>query len=124
MYSPFTLFADACTPDAEDALAFDSAVSQYMTNKSAENKTKVAAFFNKWIAVNKGLNELSANAPLVQPILPLSKKLNDVSEQLLLVLDNKSTLKTDDLKTLIEQCNTKDHADVELAVYKSLLKLI
>ena len=124
MYSPFTLFADACTPDAEDALAFDSAVSQYMTNKSAENKTKVAAFFNKWIAVNKGLNELSANAPLVQPILPLSKKLNDVSEQLLLVLDNKSTLKTDDLKALIEQCSTKDHADVELAVYKSLLKLI
>ena len=124
MYSPFTLFADACTPDAEDALAFDSAVSQYLTNKSAENKTKVAAFLNKWIAVNKGLNELSANAPLVQPILPLSKKLNDVSEQLLLVLDNKSTLKTDDLKALIEQCNTKDHADVELAVYKSLLKLI
>lgn len=124
MYSPFTLFADACTPDAEDALAFDSAVSQYLTNKSAENKTKLAAFFNKWIAVNKGLNELSANAPLVQPILPLSKKLNDVSEQLLLVLENKSTLKTDDLKALIEQCNTKDHADVELAVYKSLLKLI
>jgi hexosaminidase len=124
MYSPLTLFADACTPDAEDALAFDSAVSQYLTNKSAENKTKVAAFFNKWIAINKGLNELSANAPLVQPILPLSKKLNDVSEQLLLVLHNKSTLKTDELKALIEQCNTKDHADVELAVYKSLLKLI
>ncbi|PWB23518.1 beta-N-acetylhexosaminidase [Flavobacterium sp. HTF] len=124
MYSPFTLFADACTPDAQDALAFDGAVSQYLTNKSAENKTKLSAFFTKWIAVNKGLNELSANAPLVQPILPLSKRLNDVSEQLLLVLDNKSTLKTADLKALIEQCNTKDHADVELAVYKSLLKLI
>ncbi|RZJ53612.1 MAG: beta-N-acetylhexosaminidase [Flavobacterium sp.] len=124
MYSPFTLFADACTPDAKDALAFDAAVTQYLANKSPENKTKVASFFNKWITVNKGLNDLSANAPLVQPILPLSKKLNDVSEQLLLVLDNKSTLKADDLKALIEQCNTKDYADVELAVYKSLLKLI
>ncbi|MDR7212459.1 family 20 glycosylhydrolase [Flavobacterium piscis] len=124
MYSPLTLFADACTPDAKDALAFDTAVNQYLGNKSPENKAKVAAFFNKWIAVNKGLMELSVNAPLVQPILPLSKKLSDASQQLLLVLDNKPTLKAEELKNLIEQCNTKDHADVELAVYKSLKKLI
>jgi hexosaminidase len=124
MYSPFTLFADACTPDAKDALAFDEAVTQYMANKTPENKTKVAGFLNKWIAVNKGLVELSSTAPLVQPILPLSKKLNDASQELLLVLDNKSTLKSEDLKSLIEQCNTKDHADVELAVYASLKKLM
>ncbi|MEO6175762.1 MAG: beta-N-acetylhexosaminidase [Flavobacterium circumlabens] len=124
MYSPLTLFADACTPDAKDALAFDDAVSQYLANKSPENKAKVAAYLNKWIAVNKGLNELSSNAPLVQPILPLAKKLNDISEQLLLVLDNKSTLKAEDLQKLVEECDSKDHADVELAVYKSLKKLI
>ncbi|KUJ62794.1 beta-N-acetylhexosaminidase [Flavobacteriaceae bacterium CRH] len=124
MYSPLTLFADACTPDAKDALAFDDAVTKYLANKTPENKTKVAGFFNKWIAVNKGLNELSANAPLVQAILPLSKKLTDASQELLLVLDNKPTLKAEDLKKLIEQCNTKDHADVELAVYNSLKKLI
>lgn len=124
MYSPFTLFADACTPDAKDALSFDEAVTQYQANKTAENKAKVASFLNKWIAVNKGLVELSSTAPLVQPILPLSKKLNDASQELLLVLDKKSTLKSEDLKTLIEQCNTKDHADVELAVYASLKKLI
>lgn len=124
MYSPFTLFADACTPDAKDALAFDEAVTQYLANKTSENKAKVAGFLNKWIAVNKGLVELGSNAPLVQPILPLSKKLNDASQALLLVLDNKSTLKSEDLKSLIEQCNTKEHADVELAVYESLKKLI
>lgn len=124
MYSPFTLFADACGPDAKESLAFDDAVNQYLASKTPENKEKVAAFFNKWIAVNKGLIELSANAPLVQPILPLSKKLNDASQELLLVLDNKSTLKADDLKNLIEQCSTKDHADVELSVYASLKKLI
>ena len=33
-------------------------------------------------------------------------------------------LKKEDLKALIEQCNTKDHADVELSVYESLKKLI
>ncbi|WP_281310317.1 beta-N-acetylhexosaminidase [Flavobacterium flavigenum] len=124
MYSPFTLFADACTPDAKDALAFDDTVKQYLANKTPENKAKVAAFFNKWIALDKELNDLSANAPLVQPILPLAKKLSDASQELLQVLDNKSTLKSQDLKTLIEQCNTKDHADVELAVYTSLKKLI
>ena len=124
MYSPFTLFADACTPDAKESLAFNDAVTQYLANKTEDNKAKVASFFNKWIAVNKSLIELSANAPLVQPILPLSKKLSDASQELLLVLDNKSTLKAADLKSLIEQCNTKDHADVELSVYESLKKLI
>lgn len=124
MYSPFTLFADACTPDAKESLAFNDAVTQYLANKTEDNKAKVASFFNKWIAVNKSLIELSANAPLVQPILPLSKKLSDASQELLLVLDNKSTLKAVDLKSLIEQCNTKDHADVELSVYESLKKLI
>ncbi|UUF13920.1 MULTISPECIES: beta-N-acetylhexosaminidase [Flavobacterium] len=124
MYSPLTLFADACTPDAKESLAFNDAVTQYLANKSEENKAKVASFFNKWITLNKGLIELSANAPLVQPILPLSKKLSDASQELLLVLDNKSTLKAADLKSLIEQCNTKDHADVELSVYESLKKLI
>jgi hexosaminidase len=123
-YSPFTLFADACTPDAKDALAFDDAVAKYLASKTPENKVKVAAFFIKWIALNKELNDLSANAPLVQPILPLAKKLSDASQELLQVLDSKSTLKSQDLKSLIEQCNTKDHADVELAVYASLKKMI
>ncbi|WP_291153769.1 beta-N-acetylhexosaminidase [Flavobacterium sp. UBA7680] len=124
MYSPLTLFADACTPDAKESLAFNDAVTQYLANKTEENKAKVASFFNKWITLNKGLIELSANAPLVQPILPLSKKLSDASQELLLVLDKKSTLQAADLKSLIEQCNTKDHADVELSVYESLKKLI
>ncbi|KAF2328563.1 beta-N-acetylhexosaminidase [Flavobacterium daemonense] len=124
MYSPLTLFADACTADAKDALTFNDAVTQYVANKTPENKAKVQSFLTKWITVHKGLNELSANAPLVQPFLPLAKKLSDASEQVLLVLDNKSTLKSEELKKLIEDCNTKDYADVELAVYAGLKKLI
>lgn len=124
MYSPLTLFADACTPDAKESLAFDAAVSQYLANKTPENKAKVAGFFTKWISLNKELIALSTQAPLVQPILPLSKKLADASQELLLVLDNKSTAKKDDLKNLIEECNSKDYADVELSVYESLKKLI
>ena len=124
MYSPLTLFADACTPDAKDSLLFDEAVTQYLTNKSPENKANVSHFLNKWITLNKDLIALSTKAPLVQSVLPLAKKLSNASEQILNVLDNKSNIKTSELKELIEECNTKVHADVELSVYESLKKLI
>ncbi|PAM93864.1 beta-N-acetylhexosaminidase [Flavobacterium sp. IR1] len=124
MYSPLTLFADACTPDAKDSLLFDEAVKQYLTNKSPENKANVSQFLNKWITLNKDLIALSTKAPLVQSVLPLAKKLSNASEQILNVLDNKSNIKTSELKELIEECNTKVHADVELSVYESLKKLI
>ncbi|PKB18937.1 beta-N-acetylhexosaminidase [Flavobacterium sp. 5] len=124
MYSPLTLFADVCTPDASDAILFNQAVSNYLSNKSLVNKLVVFSYLNKWIKMNSELNVLSNNAPLVQPLLPLSKRLNDVSQELLLVLDNKSTLKSDDLKKLIEDCNTKEYADVELAVYAGLKRLL
>ncbi|SHG91657.1 hexosaminidase [Flavobacterium fluvii] len=123
-YSPLTLFADVCTPDAIDALDFDAAVNQYLKNKSIENQVLVTDFLKKWINVNSNLMELSTNAPLVQPLLPLSKSLADLSEQLLLMIDKKQSVNPTVLKDLLEQCNSKNHADVELAVYKSLKKLI
>jgi hexosaminidase len=124
MYSPLTLFADACTPDATDALDFDIAVNQYLKNKSIENQVLVTDFLKKWVGLNANLIELSTNAPLVQPLLPLSKSLADLSEQLLLMMDKKQSVNPTVLKDLLEQCNSKNHADVELAVYNSLKKLI
>jgi hexosaminidase len=124
MYSPLTLFADACTPDASNALDFDAAVNQYLKNKSLENQVLVTDFLKKWIGLNANLKDLSNNAPLVQPLLPLSKSLADLSEQLLLMIDKKQSVNPTILKDLLEQCNSKNHADVELAVYNSLKKLI
>ncbi len=124
MYSPLTLFADACTPDASDALEFDTAVNRYLENKNSDNQILVSSFLKKWISTNANLVNLSQNAPLVQPILPLSKSLSDLSQQLLLALENKQTTNTSLLKDLLEKCNSKDHADVELAVYNSLKKII
>ena len=124
MYSPFTLFADACTPDASDALAFRTVVDNYLANKSAENKAKVLDYLSKWITLNKSLIALGNNAPLVQPILPLAKSLSALSEQLVLVLNKEQIVKPEVLVGLLEQCNSKEHADVELAVYSSLKKLI
>lgn len=124
VYSPLTLFADACTPDAEDALAFEAAVNQYLENKSPENQNRVTDFLKKWIEINSKLIALSSNAPLIQPILPLSKNVSEASQQLLLKIEKKQAVNTAVLSDLIEQCNSKKYADVELAVYSSLKKLL
>lgn len=124
MHSPLTLFADACNVDAPEALDFNVAVNAYLADKSKENKVVVTDFFKKWIAMNSDLIALSANAPLVQPLLPLSKSLSDVSEQLLLLIDKKQKVNQALLEDLLEKCNTRSSADVELAVYGSLKKLL
>jgi hexosaminidase len=124
MHSPLTLFADACNADASEALDFNVAVNAYLADKSKENKVVVTDFFKKWITLNSDLIALSANAPLVQPLLPLSKSLSDVSEQLLLLVDKKQKVNQALLKDLLEKCNTRSSADIELAVYGSLKKLL
>ncbi|RTY94083.1 beta-N-acetylhexosaminidase [Flavobacterium sp. GSP27] len=124
MHSPLTLFADACNADASEALDFNVAVNVYLANKSKENKGIVTDFFKKWIVLNFDLIALSANAPLVQPLLPLSKSLSDVSQQLLLLIDKKQKVSQTVLEDLLEKCNTRSPADVELAVYGSLKKLL
>ena len=124
MYSPLTLFADACTPDAVDAHNFNKATDNYLKNKNSENKRELVAFFQKWIATNKDLVQLGLNAPLVQPILPLSKSLSEISQQLIATIENKQASNSSKMNELLEQCNSKNHADVELAVYKSLKKLV
>ena len=124
MHSPLTLFADACNADASEAIDFNAAVSRYLSDKSKENKGIVTDFFKKWTILNSDLIALSSNAPLVQPILPLSKSLSDLSVQLLLLLDRKHKVSLTVLQDLLEQCNTRSPADVELAVYGSLKKLL
>ncbi len=124
MYSPLTLFADACTPDAEDALGFDTAVNLYLNSSSTENKAMVLGFLNKWIATNEGLVDLSKNAPLVMPLLPLSKSLSNLSKQTILIVEKNEKTNVQLVNDLLEKCNSKDNADVELAVCKSFKKLL
>jgi hexosaminidase len=47
-----------------------------------------------------------------------------LSQQLLLKIEKKQTVNPSKLNDLLEQCNSKNHADVELAVYNSFKKLI
>jgi hexosaminidase len=123
MHSPLSLFADACTADASDAYDFDKAVIAYLDHNSTVNQVAVTDFFRKWINMNKSLIDLSANSPLVQPVLPLSKSLSEISEQLLVMIESKKSIEPVVLNALLEKCNSKKNADVELAVYSSLQKL-
>jgi hexosaminidase len=124
MYSPLTLFADACSADASDAYDFSKVVDQYNETKSLENQIAVTNYLRKWITMNSDLIALSANAPLVQPILPLSKSLSDLSKQLLLVIEEKQPVNKTVINDLFEKINNRNSADVELAVYSSLKKLL
>nr|WP_315154657.1 family 20 glycosylhydrolase [uncultured Flavobacterium sp.] len=124
MYSPFTLFADACTPDAEDALVFNALVEEYVKSKEVSSEKEITLFLNKWLQNHKDLEVLSQNAPLVQPLLPLSKALHDLSEQLLYKQQKNSNYNAGTAKELLEKCNSKAHADVELAVYLGLKKMV
>lgn len=123
MHSPLTLFADACTADASDAYDFDKAVNSYLGNKSIENQVVVTDFFRKWIAMNVELIDLSANAPLIQPLLPMSNNLSEISKQFLLAIEEKQNVDKKALNELLEQVTIRNSADVELAVYNSLKKL-
>lgn len=124
MFSPLTLFADACAADASDAYEFNKAVNSYLENKSLANQKLVTDYLKKWIAMDLDLIRLTDNAPLIQPILPLSKNLSLVSKQLLLVIEQKQSINKTELNGLLEQINTRNSADVELAVYDSLRKLV
>ncbi len=123
MHSPLTLFADACSADASDAYEFNAVVNDYLKNKSAEDQKVIADYLNKWIAMDLVLIELSKNAPLIQPVLPLSNNLSAVSKELLRGLEQKQPLNKKLLNDLFEQMNTRNSADVELVVYESLRKL-
>ncbi|MEN9909977.1 MAG: hypothetical protein RLZZ540_3136 [Bacteroidota bacterium] len=124
MFSPLTLFADACTADASDGYEFNKAVNLYLENKSLANQKLVTDYLKKWIAMDLDLILLSANAPLIQPILPLSKNLSLVSKQILSALEQKQSINKTELNGLLEQINTRNSADVELAVFDSLKKLV
>lgn len=123
MFSPLTLFADACTADASDAYGFNKAVNRYLTDKDELSQEEIKYYLKQWINMNIELIVLSKKAPLIQPLLPLSKNLSLVCKQLLAAIEQKQSINKTELNMLFEQINNRNSADVELAVYDSLKKL-
>jgi len=125
-FSPFTLFADACTADARDVRPFRTLVDQYVNSDDGASKKEIMDYLSRWSAVGKNLALLEPKAPLVARVLPYANRVGDIADLCLEAL-NKGTMSQEKLRQLEELLNKKEdpkvNLDVELAVAKDLIKL-
>ena len=123
-YSPFTLFADACTADAEDAVAFNEAVSGFIKKSDDENTKKVLLYLNKWTNNHADFLKISKN-PNVKPLESLSENLSKASKLLVSGLKGKhlEEMEFKQLKNSLKHLK-EPIVDVELSILDSLEKLM
>lgn len=123
-FSPFTLFADACTADAEDAITFNNEVTSFLKNKENKHLKIINQYLKKWANNYTEFSKMDSN-PKLKNLEILSKNVSLISELLHTSLQNKSLSEKDLtkgnklLKQLAEPCQ-----DVELAILDSLKKLL
>ena len=123
-YSPFTLFADACIADAQDAVLFNKAVNTFEKNNNAKSLKVIKGMLEIWSRNHEVLLPI-VESPNVQPIVSLSQNLSKISKLLLTTLTKKELTQAsfDDLELTLNELK-KPYADVELAIHVSLKKLI
>ncbi len=119
-YSPFTLFADACSADAPDAYEFKKVVSAYKLNSNSSNTEKVLSFFNKWERGYFNFKQLHHSSNLVG-LNSHYKKLAEVSVQLKKAIKSEKFSQKDKEKidSLLTDIATP-FVDVELVIVDSL----
>ncbi len=122
-YSPFTLFADACTTDASDAIIFDTLVDEYAA-KPNRSRASIKELLHSWIQNHNDLQTLDTKTPLVNEVLKLSFSLKEISSLLLKIIEKDSISKDDNttFTKLLKEAK-QPHADVELVVNQSFMKL-
>ncbi|WP_299549293.1 family 20 glycosylhydrolase [Seonamhaeicola sp.] len=121
-YSPFTLFADACVVDAEDAEVFNTLVSQFV-NGNDSIQTELLYYLKLWSNNHNAFSKLSKN-PKLLPLESLSKTLSETAEVLSKAVAQEKISKAD-LNTIEEHLKTlnKPFADVEVVVTDALKTL-
>jgi hexosaminidase len=125
-FSPFTLFADACTADARDVRPFRALVNQYVSSKDDASKKEIITYLTRWSEIGKNLTLIEPNAPLVKRVLPYANRVGKIADLCLTALNNGQMSQEKSLQ-LAELLNKKEdpkvNLDVELAVTKDLIKL-
>ncbi|MEP0262839.1 family 20 glycosylhydrolase [Dokdonia sp.] len=120
-YSPFTLFADACTADAPDAMRFNN-----ITNKLEEESSiiEIKKHLEIWSNNYRNLQPILHN-PNVAPLRALSQNLSNTSKILLKAINTKK-ITQNDLNELKASLHILEEAiiDVELAIVDSLERII
>ncbi len=119
-YSPFTLFADACSADAPDAYEFKKVVSAYKVNSNSSNTEKVLSFLNKWERGYLNFKQLHQSSNLVG-LNSHYKNLAEVSVQLKKAIKSEKFSQKDKEKidSLLTEIATP-FVDVELVIVDSL----
>jgi len=124
-YSPFTLFADACSADAYLAIQFNYNVSEYLKQPNLKNKQAVLNDLQQWASLEEGLLKLQFN-PKLKKLLPMTSSLTHLSKELLnwQKQPHRSGMQlTKHLNELYSKA-VKPYNDVTLATAKSLQQLI
>lgn len=123
-FSPFTLFADACTADAEDAFKFNKNVSLFIAGDKEESKTEITKLLRLWKENHKDFTAINKN-PNTKRLEPLSRHLSDTSKLLLNALSDKkiTELQYDKLNALLVLLKAPTQ-DTELVIIKSLKSLL
>lgn len=123
-YSPLTLFADACTPDASDAQAFNKAVADYLKDANTTDLDIVVKYLNQWSRNHVEFSKINNN-PKLQPLEGLSKNLSEVSKLFVTTLENKKvTSATLDELQGYQKTLGETFADTKLAIMGAVDQLI
>ncbi|MBP1840349.1 beta-N-acetylhexosaminidase [Formosa algae] len=123
-FSPFRLFADACTVDAKDAVKFNRLVKDYLTSPTETTKSEIKEYLSLWSKNYEAFSKLN-KTPLLNDLEPLSKNLSEVSKIILDNFDNK-TISTTDKSKLENSLSVlkQDHVDVEIVIVTALETLL
>ncbi|MFK5959468.1 MAG: family 20 glycosylhydrolase [Lutibacter sp.] len=124
-YSPFTLFADACTADAIDAIIFNDLVKDFLSTKNVSSKKEILIILKKWANNANLFTQIKKSNPILKTIEPLSKNVSEISESLLSIIESDSFESVDFLKLKNQYFKLKNPiVDVEFASLNSLKKLL
>ena len=127
-FSPFTLFADACTSDAKATDEFKREVARFLETPNDSvtqaNFEGVLYYLRKWSKNHAKFTRIPSN-PKLKPLEALSQNLSDLSKILETTLMNKKITQSKSiaLKRHMEVLS-EPHSDVELAIVVSLNSLI
>ncbi len=122
-YSPFTLFADACTADAPDAIKFNKIVSNFLKDSTIDNKEDILYYLNKWISNYEKFEKLNSS-PILKKINIPYKNLASLSDILknILITKTSNSKQCQKINTLLKKLQVP-FVDVELIIYNDLKKL-
>lgn len=125
-YSPFTLFADACTADAKDVRPFGLLVDQYEKSKDEATKEALLDYLNTWSEISDQLTVIQPEAPLVSKIIPYAKRVAGIADLMIKAL-NSGDISRENMLELEALLNKKEdpklNLDVQFAVSESILEL-